>query len=377
MKILKLIHPLLLILCTISTAQNVETLVAGPSTFNDGLAVDMYGNIYASYYPGTEVTKITPDGHAEIYADGFNHPNGLIIGPTGNLFVANSGGNEVYEVYPDGTKGVFANVPRPNILLFLPDSTLLVGSYPNSTIYKVDLAANVTVWHSGAPLNGPIGLNRDEDGTIYTGNFNDGRVFRVNASKEFTQIGDVSGWMGFMTTSGDYIYATAYERHSIIRIAKNGSGQITFAGTGVKGTVDGYIEFAQFDTPNGITASVTGDTLYISESFSKSLRIITGLNTPTALEEIFNLPVGFNLEQNYPNPFNPTTEIVFDIPNPGKVYLSIYDTVGNEIATLLKNEVLPGRHKVSFTSTNLSSGVYFYKLNYGKYSLTKKMLLLK
>jgi len=377
MKILKLIHPLLLILCAISTAQNVETLVAGPSTFNDGLAVDMYGNIYASYYPGTEVTKITPDGSTEIYADGFNHPNGLIIGPTGNLFVANSGGNEVYEVYSDGTKGVFANVPRPNILLFLPDSTLLVGSYSKSTIYKVDLAGKVTTWYSGSPLNGPIGLNIDADGTIYVGNFNDGKVFSVNNNLEFTKIGDISGWMGFMTTSGNYIYATAYERHSIIRIAKDGSEQITFAGTGVKGTVDGEFLSAQFDTPNGIVSSVTGDTLYVSQSFSKSLRLLSGINSITGINNDNLHPTGLNLEQNFPNPFNPSTEINFEIPSPGTVSLILYDTLGNEIATLLKNEAQPGRHKVSFTSKNLSSGVYFYTLNFGKYSLTKKMLLVK
>jgi photosystem II stability/assembly factor-like uncharacterized protein len=85
----------------------------------------------------------------------------------------------------------------------------------------------------------------------------------------------------------------------------------------------------------------------------------------------------FKLEQNYPNPFNPTTNLEFTIADFGFVSLKIYDTIGNEITTLVNKELQAGTHKVVFDATRLPSGTYFYRLETGSYSETKKMVLLK
>jgi hypothetical protein len=91
----------------------------------------------------------------------------------------------------------------------------------------------------------------------------------------------------------------------------------------------------------------------------------------------------FQLYQNYPNPFNPTTKIKFIIPitlsgvEGSPVSLEIYDMLGNEIATLINEEKSPGNYEVEFSADGLPSGIYFYKLDVGVYSETKKMLLIK
>ena len=92
-------------------------------------------------------------------------------------------------------------------------------------------------------------------------------------------------------------------------------------------------------------------------------------------------PKEFVLEQNYPNPFNPTTKIKYSIPvgtqRTVSVKLKVYDILGNEIAALVNKEQQPGNYEVEFDASNLSNGVYFYKLQSGKFLQTKKMLLLK
>jgi len=95
-------------------------------------------------------------------------------------------------------------------------------------------------------------------------------------------------------------------------------------------------------------------------------------------DQFANQPVSdFNLYQNYPNPFNPTTNIMFSIANAQHVSLKVYDVLGKEIEVLLDEEMNAGNYIVNFDGSELSSGVYLYKLVAGNRSETKKMLLMK
>jgi hypothetical protein len=96
-----------------------------------------------------------------------------------------------------------------------------------------------------------------------------------------------------------------------------------------------------------------------------------------AVDEEGKLPLRFNLEQNYPNPFNPTTIIKYSLPEQTNVQLKIFNILGQEVATLVNEEKSAGNYTVSFDAKNLSSGVYFYKLQAEKYSQTNKMLLIR
>ncbi len=90
-----------------------------------------------------------------------------------------------------------------------------------------------------------------------------------------------------------------------------------------------------------------------------------------------DLPTAFALFQNYPNPFNPSTTIRYGLPNRSDVTLAIFNTLGQQVATLVKGEEEAGYHEVKFDAVGLSSGVYFYRITAGDNVAVKKLLLLK
>lgn len=88
-------------------------------------------------------------------------------------------------------------------------------------------------------------------------------------------------------------------------------------------------------------------------------------------------PLEFSLSQNYPNPFNPVTVIKYTIPTDSKVLLTIYNTLGEKVATLVNEMQKAGRYEVEFNASKYSSGVYFYRIESGSYVSVKKMMILK
>jgi photosystem II stability/assembly factor-like uncharacterized protein len=90
-----------------------------------------------------------------------------------------------------------------------------------------------------------------------------------------------------------------------------------------------------------------------------------------------NIPEDYLLFQNYPNPFNPSTNITYQIIKSGYVLLKIFDVLGRKISTLVNEKQSPGTYEISFDGSNLSSGIYFYKLVAGDFTETKRMVLLK
>ncbi|MBM2846233.1 MAG: hypothetical protein HW407_1545, partial [Bacteroidetes bacterium] len=85
----------------------------------------------------------------------------------------------------------------------------------------------------------------------------------------------------------------------------------------------------------------------------------------------------YRLEANYPNPFNPVTTIGFGIPNHERVQLKVFNSLGQEIATLVNEEMAAGTYRVPFSPTGLASGVYFYRLRAGGFTTTRRMIVLK
>ena len=88
-------------------------------------------------------------------------------------------------------------------------------------------------------------------------------------------------------------------------------------------------------------------------------------------------PTHFSLEQNYPNPFNPSTTIEYSIPESGNVKLNVYNSLGEEVETLVNEEKPAGNYEVNFNASELASGIYFYQLRSGAFNQTKKMILIK
>ena len=97
----------------------------------------------------------------------------------------------------------------------------------------------------------------------------------------------------------------------------------------------------------------------------------------TDVDEPSTQPSRYVLNQNYPNPFNPSTKISFVLGESGLTKLSIYNVLGQKVATLFEKELSVGYHEYKFDASSLSSGIYFYRLESGKYSAVHKMMLLK
>ncbi len=133
--------------------------------------------------------------------------------------------------------------------------------------------------------------------------------------------------------------------------------------------------------PTVLSMCITNDYIFagtLGQGFWKRpLAEIIGINKIST-----EVPEKFSLSQNYPNPFNPTTKIRLDIPSlvrrgAGVVVLKVYDVLGKEMQTLINEQLSPGTYEAEFDGTNYPSGVYYYQLNAGDYSETKKMVLLK
>jgi len=90
-----------------------------------------------------------------------------------------------------------------------------------------------------------------------------------------------------------------------------------------------------------------------------------------------NRPAAYSLSQNYPNPFNPSTTISYELPSSSRVTLKIFNLLGQEIATLVDGQQDAGSHSLQWNAANVSSGVYFYRLQTENFSQTKKLMLLK
>ncbi len=103
----------------------------------------------------------------------------------------------------------------------------------------------------------------------------------------------------------------------------------------------------------------------------------TGLISSITNPEEIEIPEEYILRNNYPNPFNPETTISFSIPDPGRVTIRVYDILGKLVETLINTKLTRGEYKVNFNAKNLSSGIYFYRLESGSFSEVRKMIVLK
>ncbi len=131
---------------------------------------------------------------------------------------------------------------------------------------------------------------------------------------------------------------------------------------------------------DGILECLVSKFNYPNFTINNLLAYNTGIST--SVNDVNIEKIEFNLKQNYPNPFNPQTNIEFELKKDSNVELKVYDINGQEVNTLINNNLNSGNHKLIWNGTDnnnnkVSSGVYFYRLNANGTTDTKKMILLK
>ncbi|MBZ0203956.1 MAG: T9SS type A sorting domain-containing protein [Ignavibacteria bacterium] len=169
---------------------------------------------------------------------------------------------------------------------------------------------------------------------------------------------------------------------NIYPVARYGLGNKYFAKYDASGNFKWYGSFRYAD---GVRSFFKGGKLYIAGSVNRvtgnSVMFVARYALPSGeiipTGEIIDESNSFRLEENYPNPFNPSTTIRFSVPFDGMTTLKVYDIAGREVASLIESNMEAGMHEVVFNASNLSSGVYVYKLSSGSYTDVKKMILVK
>jgi len=209
----------------------------------------------------------------------------------------------------------------------------------------------------------------------------------LNNAKKLKYFDTLSGYFCdvslFRTTNGGYNwnkYLATELQNNVSFHALNKDTLWVITGNGIYRTNNQGANWISQNTPFASTLYniyfIDKNTGWAVGSFGTIIKTtnggVTGLQN---LNEI--IPSSFSLSQNYPNPFNPTTIIRFQIKDSKTTTLKVFDLLGREVQTLVNEKLKPGEYEVTFNGSALPSGVYFYKLQAGDFTDTKKLVLIK
>jgi photosystem II stability/assembly factor-like uncharacterized protein len=279
-----------------------------------------------------------------------------------SIFVSNDSGKSW-----NPFSSYFYNMPLTVVSLAFNDTETFVGT-TNGIYASTDRGQT---WQISSP-NLPI-YNVESlcilDSTILASTQSNG-VYRADLYRQSWVKSD-SGLTNPMTLQimkvGNDVVLTAYNQYPY-------TGDVFFSTDA--GTTWKDISIELVDT--GISCMAASDSELYVGTYGGTIykRLLSDL-----LTDVRSIPPGtpltFSLAQNYPNPFNPSTVISYQLPVNSVVSLKVYDVLGREVKALVNERQNAGNHSATFNASNLSSGVYFYRLQAGTYSQTKKLLLLK
>lgn len=203
--------------------------------------------------------------------------------------------------------------------------------------------------------NGTGGTN------IFAGTYGAGVYLSTNSGTSWTTAGLTNDTVTDFAVSGTNLFTATY----------GGVFLSTNYGTSWTAVNSGLIE------PSDYSLVVNGTNLFAASELSGVWRRPLSEMITAVKENATETPEAYSLFQNYPNPFNPTTVIGYKLAVSSHVTLKVYDILGREVTTMVNERQIAGNHSVTFSAVNLPSGVYFYRLQAGSFSETKKLLLLK
>jgi hypothetical protein len=334
----------------------------------------------------------------------------LIINANGYLFAGTSD-DGIFRSIDNAASWTKINTGLTNIsveaLAINSSGHIFAGTFDGGVFRSIDNGDNWTQVNTGLTNTPVVTLAINSSGYIFAGTRGGGIFRSTNNGGSWTSANNgligveivsfainSSGWIFAGSFDGGGIFSSTDNGGSWTRVingltnlfveslAINSSGHI-FAGTNAAGV------FRSMNNGDSWVAVNTGliATRILSLAINSSGHIFAGtmgggvfrsVQPTTAVKEIAGeIPTSFSLEQNYPNPFNPSTTIQFSIPLSCHVTLKVYNTFGQEVATLLAKNLIAGKYKVKWNAWDLASGVYFYHLDAGSFVETRKLTLLR
>ena len=359
-------------------AQTVTT-ISSTSTIDDALYIDENYNLYGSNYDGSAVFKITPDGEESIFSNGYSAPNGIAIDSAGYIYLADNTGHNIYKISPEGESEIFIEgFTSPSGLLFEYDSdTLIATGYTANKVVKIAPDKTITEISGLSGMNGPVGLCYDEEYNLYIGNFNDRKIYKITPEGEFSFFAQIPTGvrLGFIAYTNGYIYGTAFQSHRIYRVDLEGTVSL-FLGAGA-GNTDGDADVARFNGPNGIIPSRSGDTLYVSDYYSKRVRMITNLEgtvSSTNQQNADDIRLSIS-----PNPAKEQANIHFELAQSSSIDLRLFDQSGKLIKEIISTDRgAKGEFNYTLDTKALSPGLYYIQLETNQQqSFLKKLVIIQ
>lgn len=331
------------------------------------------------------VKKVTPGGVKSNFVTGINLPEGGTVDPAGIVYVSAWNSGVVHWIEPDGTTHTLATgLSGPTGAALSPDGLFLyVSQYSNSSIAKIDLSdGSWTTFVSGQGIAGPDGVSFDEAGNLYISNFLSPDILRADPAGNVTTVATLPGTRtGYCEYRDGVLYVAGNTSHRVYTVLPDGTWSV-LAGTGVAGHVDGPADVAQFDNPNGIAVSVTGDTLFVADNGAvKSVRRIV-LAGATGIVETMGAAEPEPSIRSIPNPSAREAGIAYTLPSAGIASVAVYDAAGRLVRSLVPaGAQAAGTHEVRWNGADgsgrrLSAGVYFVRLTWEGTATTTRVVRL-
>jgi DNA-binding beta-propeller fold protein YncE len=231
-----------------------------------GVTADMIGDLYVADF-GDTVWKVTMEGERRVFATGLYGASGNAIDAQGNLLQANFYGDSLTKIDRKGEAKTFAiGLYGPvGVAVDRKSGDIYVALCRGNSIAKVAPDGSVTPFASSDLFRCPNGLAFDGAGNLYTVNFRNNRMFKIDRQGGVSLFTTVSErGLGHLCFAADRFYVTAYESHELFQVALDGKAK-RILGSGERGVVDGPDGTARLSFPNGIACHPWGGRLYINE----------------------------------------------------------------------------------------------------------------
>lgn len=315
--------------------------------------------------------SIDPSNQQNIYAcySGYNN-NG--VSPSKHVWFSSNQGTSWTDV-----SGDLPDVPVHSLLVDNAIPTTLYIGTETGVYQSTNRGTNWTSATSGMPAFAPVDELVYQSGTSSIFAFTHGRSAFMTVSPTPVELSSFSAIINGNSIKLNWITATERNNYGfdVERALVDNSNNNTISFNKI-GFIQGH---GLSNSPKEYKYS--DNSVLSGKKYSFRLKQIDNDGTITYSKiisiETGNMPIEFTLNQNYPNPFNPSTVIKYLIPGDGNVKLSIYNAKGELVKKVVDQFQKEGSYNFTFNGAGLASGIYFYKIDAGKFSQTKKMILLK